>query len=332
MAIQWYPGHMHKAQKQIKEVLPQVDLIIEVLDARIPYSSENPAIAKLRGDKPCIKVLSKTDLADPEVTALWQDHLEREKGVKTLAITTEQPGRMKVLLDLCRKMLPEKDAGVKVINTMIVGIPNVGKSTLINTLAGKTIAKTGNEPAVTKGQQRINLGSGILLLDTPGILWPKVENPNSSYRLAATGAIKDTAMEYDDVGFFTADYLLKAYPELLQERFDLKQLPTTELEFLEMAAARRGALSAGGRVNLHKICELLINDLRSGTLGKISLETPEITVQEELDVAAAKAQKEAKQLERKQKFKQGSRQESPSKKTSKPKTPRGATRNPRKRK
>lgn len=310
MAIQWYPGHMHKAQKQIKEVLPQVDLLIEVLDARIPFSSENPAIAELRGDKPCIKVLSKTDLADPIITAAWQEYLEREQGVKTIALTTEQPGKMKSLIDLCRKMLPEKDASVKTINPMIVGIPNVGKSTLINILAGRTIAKTGNEPAVTKSQQRINLGSGIMLLDTPGILWPKVENPKSSYRLAVTGAIKDTAMEYDDVGFFAADYLIKAYPELLKQRFDLETVPTTELEFLELAAARRGALTAGGRVNLHKICEVLINELRSGVLGAITLETPEMIEQEKIDIIEAAAKKEAEAAERKQRFKAGKRDNS----------------------
>ncbi|NHN36227.1 ribosome biogenesis GTPase YlqF [Pseudomaricurvus alcaniphilus] len=303
MAIQWYPGHMHKARKQMLEVLPQVDLLIEVLDARIPYSSENPAIAKLRGDKPCIKVLSKSDLADPEVTALWQDYLEREKGVKTLAITSTEPGKMKQLIELCRKMLPARDASFKSINTMIVGIPNVGKSTLINILAGRTIAKTGNEPAVTKAQQKINLGSGIVLLDTPGILWPKVENPKSGYRLAATGAIKDTAMEYDDVGFFVAEYLLQHYPELLQQRFQLEQLGATELEFLEQAALRRGALGSGGRVNLHKICELLINDLRSGTLGNISLETPGMIAGEELEVAQLQAEKANQKKSRKQNFK-----------------------------
>ncbi len=307
MAIQWYPGHMHKAQKQIKEMLPQVDLLIEVLDARIPFSSENPAIAQLRGDKPCIKVLSKSDLADPVMTAAWQEYLEREQGVKTFAITTEQPGKMKLLIDLCRKMRPEKDASVKTLNTMIVGIPNVGKSTLINTLAGRTIAKTGNEPAVTKSQQKINLGSGIMLLDTPGILWPKVENPNSSYRLAVTGAIKDTAMEYDDVGFFAADYLIKAYPELLKKRFDLDNVPHTELEFLEMAAARRGALTGGGRVNLHKICEVLINELRSGVLGTITLETPEMIEKEKVEIIEAAAKKEAEAEARKKRFKAGKR-------------------------
>ena len=307
MAIQWYPGHMHKAQKDIKKILPTVDLLIEVLDARIPFSSENPAIASLRGDKPCIKVLSKADLADPKVTAQWQEYLERDRGVKSFTTTTDDPTKIKQLIELCRKMFPAKDASLKTINTMIVGIPNVGKSTLINILADRIIAKTGNEPAVTKSQQRINLGSGIVLFDTPGILWPKIENPNSSYRLAVTGAIKNTAMEYDDVGFYAADYLIKAYPELLQARYQLDSIPNTELAFLEAAALRRGALSAGGRINLHKICEVLINELRAGTLGRISLETPAMIERENLAVAEAKSKKEEEKLARKRRFKEGSR-------------------------
>lgn len=306
MAVHWYPGHMHKAQKEIKEALPQVDVLIEVLDARIPFSSENPMIAQLRGDKPCIKVLSKTDLADPDVTSAWQEYLERERSVKTFTSTTDEPAKIKHLLDLCRKILPEKDASVKAIHTMIVGIPNVGKSTLINILADRVIAKTGNEAAVTKTQQRISLGNGITLFDTPGILWPKLENPNSGYRLASTGAIKDTAMEYDDVGFFAADYLIKAYPELLKARFELASIPDTEIEFLELAAARRGALMSGGRVNLHKICEVLINELRTGKLGRISLETPQMIEQEGLEMAAVAAKKVADKVGRKELFKTGS--------------------------
>ena len=306
MAIHWYPGHMHKAQKDMEDILPQVDLLIEVLDARIPYSSENPAIKKIRGDKPCIKVLSKSDLADPDVTSAWQTYLEREQGVKTFATDLATPARSKQIIDLCRKMLPEKDAGVKTINTMIVGIPNVGKSTLINTLSDRVIAKTGNEPAVTKSQQRINLGSGVVLFDTPGILWPKIENPSSSYRLAATGAIKDTAMDYEDVGFFAAQYLLQAYPDHLQQRFELAEVPDSEVEFLDMAAARRGALQRGGRANLHKICEVLLNELRSGKIGRISLETPAMIEQEEQQVAELKEQKRQEKAERKQRFKDGS--------------------------
>ncbi|TVP57771.1 MAG: ribosome biogenesis GTPase YlqF [Halomonadaceae bacterium] len=313
MAIQWYPGHMHKAQKAIREGLPQVDLLIEILDARIPYSSENPAIAELRrdtlrGEKPCIKVLSKTDLADPDATAAWQEHLEQERGVKTFTTTTEQPGKIKQLLELCRRVVPNKDAGVKNINAMIVGIPNVGKSTIINTLAGRVIARTGNEPAVTKSQQRINLDNGIVLLDTPGILWPKIVNPNSSYRLAATGAIKNTAMEYDDVAFFVAEYLITAYPELLAARFNLDHTPSTELEFLEMAANHRGALNKGGKVNLHKICEVLINELRSGKLGRITLESPAMIERENEEIALAQAKKAADAAARKKRFKENSRQ------------------------
>ena len=306
LAVHWFPGHMHKALKEIKDVLNQVDILIEVLDARIPYSSENPEIAKLRGDKPCIKILNKVDLADPDITADWQAYLESQEGVKTFTNSSTNTGKTKQIIELIRSTCAQKDASIKSINAMIMGIPNVGKSTLINILADRVIAKTGNEPAVTKSQQRINLGSGIILLDTPGVLWPKLENPNTGYRLAASGAVKDTAMEYDDVGFFTADYLIKAYPELMQERFKIESVGATDLEFLECIAAKRGALMAGGRVNLHKICEVLINELRSGKLGRITLETPSMLSQEKLEMAEAAAKKIADKNKRKQKFKDGS--------------------------
>ena len=284
--IQWYPGHMHKASKEMKELLPQVDLIIEVLDARIPFSSENPMIRSIRGDKPCIKVLSKSDLADPERTVVWQQYLEREQGVKTLAISNDEPSRALQITELCRKMLPHKDQGAKDINAMIMGIPNVGKSTLINLLAGRTIAKTGNEPAVTKGQQRINLRNGIVLHDTPGVLWANLENRNTGYRLATTGAIKDTAIDHDDIAFFAADFLLKHYPENLKERYKIKQLPdqhhcaSPELELLELIGAQRGCLSGGGRVELDKVSKILLTELRAGTIGRLTLETPQQMEQE----------------------------------------------------
>ncbi|WP_218312637.1 ribosome biogenesis GTPase YlqF [Alteromonas antoniana] len=306
MALQWFPGHMHKALKEIKESLSQVDILIEVLDARIPYSSENPEIAKIRGDKPCLKILNKFDLADPEITRQWQEELESQRGVFTITTSSNQPADTKQIIPLIREHCAGKDASVKSINAMITGIPNVGKSTLINILADRIIAKTGNEPAVTKSQQRINLGSGIVLYDTPGVLWPKLENPNSIYRLAASGAVKNTAMEFDDVGFFAADYLIKAYPELMTTRYKLDELPETELEFLEAAAKQRGAIMRGGRVNLHKICEVLITELQSGKLGRISLETPKMVAQEKVEMAAAAEKKAADKAKRKQRFKEGS--------------------------
>lgn len=171
--IQWFPGHMHKARKEIEEAIPKVDVIIEVLDARIPFSSENPMISSLRGEKPVVKVLNKRDLADPEMTEMWIAHLEKEQGVKAIAITTENIAEVNQIMELCRKLAPGREAMGKNIRTMIMGIPNVGKSTIINVIAGRTIAVTGNQPAVTRQQQRINLQNGIVLSDTPGILWPK---------------------------------------------------------------------------------------------------------------------------------------------------------------
>ena len=299
MSIQWFPGHMNKARKQIKELLPQIHLIIEVLDARIPFSSENPMIAELRGDKPCIKVLTKSDLADPKITERWLQYLDKQKGIKAIAVTTKQPDIIRQLVPLCRKMLPERDAGHNDIHVMIMGIPNVGKSTLINTLAGKTIAKTGNEPAVTKGQQRINLRNGIMLFDTPGMLWPKVESEKSSYRLATTGAIKDTAMSYEDVAFFAADFLLLNYPERLQERYQMIDIPDNELDLLETIGQKRGCLRSGGKVDLEKVSTILLNELRSGTLGPISLEVPEQIELEIIEVEQLLKEKAAKKEARK---------------------------------
>lgn len=303
MQIQWYPGHMHKASKQIKEALPGVDILIEVLDARIPFSSENPMLAEIRSDKPCIKVLSKTDLADPEITAQWQDYLEQQQGVKTLAIRTDQPEKALQLTNLCRKMMPNKVKSGKNIHTMIVGIPNVGKSTLINILAGRTIAKTGNEPAVTKAQQRIKLEDGITLSDTPGVMWPNVENKSSGYRLATTGAIRDTAMDYTDVAFFAVDFMAKSYTEQLKARYELDDLPTSELELLEAIGRKRGCLRGGGQVDLDRVSKLFITELRSGTLGLISLETPEVMETEKAKLEVIRAAKAEKKAARKKNWK-----------------------------
>lgn len=303
MLIQWYPGHMHKASKEIKEILPQVDLIIEILDARIPFSSQNPMLATLRGDKPCIKILSKSDLADPEITQQWQTYLEQEQRVKTLAVTIEHPEKIRQLTDLCHKMLPTKGGSDRPIHTLIMGIPNVGKSTLINILAGRMIAKTGNEPAITKMQQRIDIGNGIILLDTPGLLWPNVENKNSGYRLATTGAIKDTAINHDQIAFFAAEYLLHHYPDCLKTRFQLEELPGTEQQLMDVIGKNRGCLKAGGRIDMDKVSKILLAELRAGTIGRISLETPAMMEQELIELAAIREEKEAKKKARKQKWK-----------------------------
>ena len=292
MNIQWYPGHMHKAQLKIKEALPKIDLFIELLDARIPFSSTNPMLADLRGDKPCLKVLSKSDLADAAQTSLWQAHLERETGVRARPITTTQTGTIARLTDVCHKMLPHRHGLGRPIRTMIVGVPNVGKSTLINILAGRKIAKTGNEPAITKGQQQINIGNGIVLFDTPGVLWPNVENENSGYRLAATGAIKDTAMDYPDVAYFVAGYLLENYPQALAERYSLKTTPGDQVSLLDAIGNKRGCLKKGGVVDYDRASRIFINDLRSGALGPITFETPTMISQE---TSAGKVSKKARE-------------------------------------
>ncbi|MGI9295675.1 MAG: ribosome biogenesis GTPase YlqF [Pseudomonadales bacterium] len=299
MQIQWYPGHMHKAKKQIAATLPKVDLIIEILDARIPFSSENPMLASLRRNKQCIKILNKNDLADPAITQLWQTYLEQQRGVKTLALSATEPEKIRRLPDLCHKMAAAKRRSVKDIQAMIIGIPNVGKSTLINTLVGKTIAQTGNEPAVTRAQQRIALPNGITLLDTPGLLWPNLENKNSGYRLAAVGSIKDTALDHSDVAFFAAAYLLQAYPENLRTRYAIEEFPASELELLESVGAKRGCLRAGGQVDLNKVSKLLLNELRSSALGRVSLETPAMMEKELVELASIRKKKAEAQKKKK---------------------------------
>lgn len=302
MAINWFPGHMHKAQKEIKEILPQIDVVIEVCDARLPFSSENPMITEIRGDKPLIKILNKSDLADPKITELWLSHLESQHNVKAIALTTESPSVAKTIPALIRKLVPSKDKAGKQINAVIVGIPNVGKSTLLNTLVGKAKAKVGNEPAVTKGQQRIRLEDGLYLYDTPGMLWPKIVNQNSGYRLAVTSAVKDTAFDHEEIACFAAEYLLEAYPERLKERYKIDDLPGQDVELIEVLGKRRGCVRSGGHIDFHKASEILINEIRDKTLGGITFETPEMVASEIIHFDKVEADKvaarEAKKLAR----------------------------------
>ena len=302
MAINWFPGHMHKAQKEIKEILPQIDVVIEVCDARLPFSSENPMITEIRGDKPLIKILNKSDLADPDKTVVWLNYLESQHNVKAIALTTENASIAKTIPSLIKKLVPNKDEEGKQINAVIMGIPNVGKSTLINTLVGKAKAKVGNEPAVTKGQQRIKLEEGVYLFDTPGMLWPKIANENSGYRLAVSGAVKDTAFDHDDIAYFAAEYLLKAYPKRLMERYKLSELPLHEEDLIEAIGRKRSCIKNGGHVDMHKASVILINEIRDKTLGVITFEMPENIENENAYFAEQEAKKiaarEAKKLAR----------------------------------
>lgn len=275
MAINWFPGHMHKARKEIAEIMPQVDVIIEILDARIPFSSENPLVPELRGDTPVLKILNKSDLADPKQTALWLEHLEKERGIKAISVTSQNPDEIKSLLNVISNMVPHRVSQDKQLRALICGIPNVGKSTTINILADRIIAKTGNEAGVTKAQQRIRLDNNIVLHDTPGFLWPKLEPEDCGYRLAITGGIKDTVTEKEDIAYYAIEYLMEHYPELLKERYQLDDLSEQPIEVIDAIAIKRSCVRKGGIADLYKVSEIILNDYRSGTLGAITLETVE---------------------------------------------------------
>lgn len=296
--IQWYPGHMHKASQAYKKILPQVSLVIEVIDARLPFSSENPMLARLRKDKPCIKILNKSDLADSERLKHWQEHLEQDKHIKTLTCSL-QDNVINSLPGLCREMMPTRQNRSAMIYAMITGIPNVGKSSLINRLAGRNIAKTGNEAALTRLQQRIEISGDLTLIDTPGMLWPNIEIKNSGYRLAATGAIRDTALDLQDVACYLAEFFLDNYPDLIQHRYSLDDLPTSEVELLGAIARKRGCIVSGGLVDFEKVSRLVIAELRSGEIGNTCLETPETMLQELAELEIIRQQKAEKLAARK---------------------------------
>jgi len=286
MAINWFPGHMNSTRQKLAELMPQCDVVVELLDARLPASSSNPLLDELRrdiqgkgeegrpGDLPCVTVLNKADLADPAVTREWREVFERERGVKTMALSVSEPGEADRVIRLVKKFAPKRIEQGKKVRVIVVGIPNVGKSTLINALRGKRVANVGDEPAVTKGNQVIDLKNGVVLIDTPGILWPKFDDDNVGYRLAVSGAIKDTAIDYDDVAVYAARYLAMAYPNELRARYKLDELPEEPITLLTEIGKRRGCLVGGGEVDLNRAGELLLREMRSGKLGRISLEQP----------------------------------------------------------
>ncbi len=298
---------MNKARNEVKAMIPRVDLLIEVLDARIPYSSENPMIGELRGNTPVLKLFAKSDLADPHQTELWKAWHEKQSGVRAVPVTTDNRSKIRSLKNSFYQMLPEEQAGKQSMTAMIAGVPNVGKSTIVNILAGRKVAKTGNEPAVTKGQQQIQIGEGITLFDTPGMLWPNVENPKSGLRLAAVGSVKDTAMEYEDAAAFLVEYMIKHYPQPLADGFKLDSLPTDAIQFLEDTGRKRNCLGRSNVVDYGRISRIVITEFRHGRLGKVTLESPDAIDQEvaelQVSLAAKASAKKSKKAKRKQAFK-----------------------------
>ncbi|MFN7250861.1 MAG: ribosome biogenesis GTPase YlqF [Anaerobacillus sp.] len=279
--IQWFPGHMAKARREVTEKLKQIDVVFELVDARVPLSSRNPMIDELVSHKPRLILLNKADLADPMVTEQWSRYFQG-KGFKVISIdsqtgkgTEKIPSVAKELaVDLLEK-LKAKGMKPRAIRALILGIPNVGKSTLINRLAKKKIAKTGDRPGITKQQQWIKVGSELELLDTPGILWPKFEDQVVGFRLAATGAIKDEILDFQDVAVFLLKYLKEQYPKPLMERFKLTEINEDVIELFDAIGRNRGLLMSGGYIDYDKAAELILREFRSCKIGKISLERPE---------------------------------------------------------
>ena len=266
---------MHLTKKAISERIKEIDVVIELLDARLPGSSANPMLAELTGGKPALKVLNKQDLADPTRTPRWLEHYNSQPGTRAIGLDASMSTPAKALIEACHLLAPTRGSMVKPMRVLICGIPNVGKSTLINTLTGKRATKTGDEAGVTKIEQRIVLADGFYLFDTPGMLWPRIIVAKSGYNLAASGAIGRNAFNEEEVALELLDYLIPNYPDLLKARYKV-ELPagTTDEQLLEEIGRKRGAVLSKGRINLQKAAEIVIYEFRQSTLGRITLETP----------------------------------------------------------
>ncbi|MDR0577112.1 MAG: ribosome biogenesis GTPase YlqF [Candidatus Accumulibacter sp.] len=277
MTIQWFPGHMTSARKKAAETMAVVDVVIEVVDARLPEASTNPMVHELRRQRqrPCLKVLNKSDLADPAATREWITWYDRQPGVRAVAVSGKNAGEVARLPGLCQGLAPHRNDNVKPLRMMIMGIPNVGKSTLMNALVGRRIARVGDEPAVTKSQQSQPLGPRQWITDTPGLMWPKIEHDSDGYMLAASHAIGRNAVIDEEVAVFLADLLLARYPERLSGRYGLAVDGLDGVAVVEGIARRRALRARGGAPDLEKASLVLMQDYRDGKLGRISLETPQ---------------------------------------------------------
>ncbi|ACN14982.1 GTP-binding family protein (GTPase) [Desulforapulum autotrophicum HRM2] len=275
MDIQWFPGHMRETKELLIKAVAKADVVMEILDARIPVSSSNPLLDTICKNTLRLKILNKNDLADPETTQLWLDHFNQTTATTAIALTGTQSNETWRAADLCLTKVTKGKA--RRVRVMVVGIPNTGKSTIINTLAGKKVARTGNVPAITRQQQRTELKNAVDIYDTPGILWPVMDEKEQTYRLAAMGAISDIAIDYTEIACFTGALLMETYPDLVSRRYRLSPpLPREGIALLEAIAAKRGCLRKQGAVDYQKAAEIFIRELRAGKIGRISLETPEI--------------------------------------------------------
>lgn len=276
MSIQWFPGHMTAAKKKAEEALETNDLVIEVLDARIPGSSTNPMIATIRKgrQRPCLKILNKSDLADPKITKDWLDYFNAMPKTKAISISAKSKGDIKKILPLCAKLAPHRNSSIKPLRMLIMGVPNVGKSTIINAIHYKKIAKVGNEPAVTKQQQRIIINASMILTDTPGMMWPKISNAIDGYYLAASHTIGINAYDEVETALFLFNTIKDNYSNLLVKKYKIDQPFPQDEDFLLMLAKKRGFIIKGGEMDIYKAATTLLNDYRQGILGSISLESP----------------------------------------------------------
>ncbi|KYG35081.1 ribosome biogenesis GTPase YlqF [Alkalihalobacillus trypoxylicola] len=281
MTIQWFPGHMAKARREVTEQLKMIDVVIELVDARIPLSSRNPMIDKIVEHKPRLILLNKADLSDEHLTKEWKKYFE-QLGHAVLIINSQNGKGTEKIQQVCQQLaspmiekMKAKGMKPRAIRAMILGIPNVGKSTLINRLASKRTAQVGDRPGITKRQQWIKVGKQLELLDTPGILWPKFEDKETGFRLAVTGAIKDEILDFQDVALFALTYLKQYYPNRLKERYKLTELADDNVELFDQIGKNRGFIMSGGYIDYDKVAETILRELRSGLLGRLSFEIPE---------------------------------------------------------